>query len=195
MATTHRAQVVEHLQSGGYSYIKVQEAKETYWIAMTQRQVKNGEMIAFNEQGWMQDFHSKTLNRTFKKILFASDVVMPSATQEHVVTKDVMQSPYQQRSTISIAQLFKERQKYAGQRVSVRAKVTKTSAQIMKRNWVHLQDGSQFQGFDDLVFTTSGDMPEVGDVVTATGIVVIDKDFGYGYFYKLLVEETSFTKK
>jgi len=192
LATTHSAKVIEHLESGGYSYIKVQEAQKTYWIAMTQRSVKEGENIHFNEQGWMQNFHSKTLKRTFDSILFASDVSTPSTEKKVTQAPDVMKSKYQQKGTISIAELFANRAQYTGKKVRVRAEVTKTSSGIMKRNWVHLQDGSRFKGQDDMVFTTQTKTPNKGDVVIAEGTVTIDKDFGYGYFYSVIVEESHF---
>ncbi|MBU1643121.1 hypothetical protein KKE54_07140, partial [bacterium] len=52
-AETHTAKVLETLDSGGYTYIKVQEGSDSYWIAMMQRTVKKGESIRFEEAGWM----------------------------------------------------------------------------------------------------------------------------------------------
>ena len=194
-AVTHSAKVVEALNSGGYTYIKVQEGDESYWIAMTQRAVTKGTTIEYNEQGWMQNFHSKTLNRTFDKILFASDASTASAVQQAPSKPDVMGSQYKQTGTITVAELFANRDKYAGKKVRVRGQVTKTSAQIMKKNWVHIQDGSSFQGQDDLVFTTNAKMPKQGSVITAEGLVIKDKDFGYGYFYPVIVEKSTFSVK
>ena len=194
-ATVHSAKVVESINSGGYTYIKVQEGSEQYWIAMTQREVKKGETLTYNEQGWMQQFHSKTLNRTFEKILFASDVTTPTTAVKRAVKPDVMHSEYQQKGTITIAELFAHRERYVGKKVRVRGLVTKTSAQIMKRNWVHLQDGSRFKGENDLVFTTNSPMPTINSVVVAEGTVVIDKDFGYGYFYPVIIETATFHKQ
>ena len=194
-ATTHDAKVLESMNSGGYTYIKVQDAKERYWIAMTQRKVRVGERIKYNEQGWMQNFHSKTLNRTFDKILFASDASVVPLSQKVAAKADVMDSKYRLSNTITIAELFSHRAQYAGKIVRVRGVVTKSSMQIMKRNWVHLQDGSSYKGADDLVFTTTSDTPTAGDVVTAEGSVTLDKDFGYGYFYPVIVEKSSFKKQ
>jgi len=194
-ATVHSAKVIEALNSGGYTYIKVQEGSEQYWIAMTQREVQKGESIKYNEQGWMQQFHSKTLNRTFDKILFASDVTTPTTAVQAATKPDVMSSQYQQKGTITIAELFAHRERYVGKKVRVRGVVTKTSSQIMKRNWVHLQDGSSFKGQDDLVFTTNDVTPVKDSVVIAEGTVVIDKDFGYGYFYPVIVENSRFSVK
>jgi len=194
-AASHSAKVLESIDSGGYSYIKVDEKGKKYWIAMTERPVKKGDVITYDEQGWMTQFHSKTLDRTFEKLLFASDVVTPSVQQKVAAKPDIMSSEFKQSGTITIAALFADRSRYAGKKVRVRGRVTKTSAQIMKRNWVHLQDGSSYRGQDDLVFTTTGKMPAKGSVVTAEGTVVVDKDFGYGYFYPVIVEDTAFLVK
>ena len=194
-AATHSAKVIEAINSGGYTYIKVQEGSETYWIAMSQRVTKKGETIEYNEQGWMQDFHSKTLNRTFDKILFAADASTPTAVKQAPSKPDVMDSEYKQSGTITVAELFANRDRYVGKKVRVRGLVTKTSGQIMKKNWVHIQDGSSFQGQDDLLFTTTDKMPEKGSVVIAEGTMVKDRDFGYGYFYAVIVEASTFSVK
>ena len=194
-AVTHTAKVIESLESGGYTYIKVQEGSETYWIAMTQRVTKKGATIKYSEQGWMHDFHSKTLNRTFKKILFAADASSRHAVKQAPSKPDVMDSQYAQKGTVTVAELFANRDHYVGKKVRVRGLVAKTSAQIMKKNWVHIQDGSSFQGQNDLVFTSSTEMPKNGTVVVAEGIMVKDKDFGYGYFYAVIVEESRFFVK
>ncbi|WP_345977640.1 hypothetical protein [Sulfurimonas sp. HSL3-7] len=191
-ASTHSAKVVETLNSGGYTYVKVQEGGASYWIAMTQRPVETGSTIQFDEQGWMQNFHSKTLNRTFDRILFASDP-MPKEQGRPSLQPDIMESAYKQPGTITVAELFANRERYAGEKVRVRGRVTKTSAQIMKRNWLHLQDGSRFQNADDLVFTSEGILPKEGEIIVAEGIVAEDKDFGYGYFYPVIVENATFT--
>ncbi len=92
----------------------------------------------------------------------------------------------------SIAEVWANRQALAGKTVTVRGKVVKFHAGIMNRNWLHLQDGSgkPADGTHDLTFTTT-DMANVGDIVTATGTVAIDKDFTAGYQYGVIVEQAS----
>jgi hypothetical protein len=192
-SSTHTGKVLEVLSSGGYTYMKVQEGKTDYWIAMTERNAKVGQNVKFSEQGWMKNFKSKTLNRTFDNILFAADPA-PTRTKLEDIKPNVMKSQYAQKGTIIIAELFKNRKKYKEQSITIRGKVTKTSVGIMKRNWVHIEDDSRFQNMDDIVFTTETAVPEVGDIVTATGTVAIDKDFGYGYFYPVIVEKSNFKK-
>ena len=74
-------------------------------------------------------------------------------------------------------------------KVSVRGKVMKFSPNIMGKNWVHLQDGSgdKTKGTHDLTITTQKKVT-VGEVVRLTGTLITDKDFGAGYFYKVMIE-------
>ena len=192
-SSIHTATVKESINSGGYTYMKVQEGKNTFWIAMTQRNAKVGQTVKFAEQGWMKNFHSKTLDRTFDKILFAADV-QTKQQELQKIKPNIMESKYREKNTITIAELVKNRDKYVGKEVTVRGKVVKTSEGIIKRNWVHIEDGSRFSNFDDLVFTSTNKVPKVGDIVYATGTLVKDKDFGYGYFYSIIVEKSSFKK-
>ena len=192
-STNHTAKITETLSSGGYTYMKVQEGNNDYWIAMTLRDAKVGQNITFSEQGWMKNFESKTLKRTFDNILFASDVTTQK-TKLADIKPNIMSSQYAQKGTITIAELFKNRTKYATKSITIRGKVSKTSAGIMKRNWIHIDDDSRFENMDDIVFTSTGTLPKVGDIVSATGTVAIDKDFGYGYFYPVIVEKSSYKK-
>jgi hypothetical protein len=76
--------------------------------------------------------------------------------------------------------------------VQVRGKVVKFSPQIMGKNWIHLRDGSgsASDNSNDILVTSSA-QTNVGDVVTVTGTVRVDKDFGAGYVYKVLIEEAT----
>jgi len=188
----HTGVVQETMSSGGYTYMKVKDGSQHYWVAMTQRDVKKGDKVNYSEQGWMKNFHSKTLNRTFESILFAGDVSQQKSTVQTQQFQTNMHSDYKEKGTLSIAELFANREKYVGKTVTVKGKVTKTSSGIMKLNWLHVQDGSNFQNMNDLVFTSTQTLPKVGSVIYATGKVVKDKDFGYGYFYPLIIQEASF---
>jgi len=192
-STNHSAKVLETMSSGGYTYMKVQDKNNNYWIAMTQRDVKVGDTINYTEQGWMKNFHSKTLNRTFDSILFAANQTKKAPTAKPTIPSK-MQSDYQEKGVTSIAELFANRDKYAGKIITVKGKVTKTSSTIMNLNWIHIQDGSNFQNMNDLVFTSTQEVPKVGSVVYAKGKLIKDKDFGYGYFYPVIIQEATFKK-
>ena len=95
----------------------------------------------------------------------------------------------------SIADVWANRAKLAGKTVTVRGTVVKFNGGILDRNWLHLQDGSgkAADGTNDLTVTTDA-VAKVGDVVTVTGTVVVDKDFGSGYAYALMLEKAKIGK-
>ena len=68
----------------------------------------------------------------------------------------------------------------------------KYSAGIMGRNWIHLQDGTgdAAAGTNDLTVTSSA-TTAVGDTILVQGSVAVDKDFGAGYRYAVIVEDAS----
>jgi len=194
-STNYSAKVLETLESGGYTYMKVQEGKNSYCIAMTHRDIKVGDSVKYTEQGWMKNFHSKTLNRTFESILFAGDVTDNKLAKKTVEEKpSVLTSTYKEKNTVTVGELFANRDKYVGKTVTVKGKVTKTSNGIMKLNWLHIQDGSNFQNMNDLVFTSTQATPAIGSVIYAKGTLIKDKDFGYGYFYPVIIQNATFEK-
>ena len=96
----------------------------------------------------------------------------------------------------TVAELYGKSGELNGKEVVVQGKVVKVSKQIMGKNWVHLQDGSgdAAAGTNNMV-TTTQDIAVVGEVVTATGKLAKDKDFGGGYQYTVIIEETKLVKK
>ena len=82
----------------------------------------------------------------------------------------------------------------AGQTVSAQGKVVKVNNGIMRRNFVHVQDGTGDATSNNLV-VTSKQTAQVGDQVSISGIVVLNRDFGGGYSYPLLIEDASIEVK
>ncbi|MDD3789448.1 MAG: hypothetical protein PHO94_12245, partial [Petrimonas sp.] len=96
--------------------------------------------------------------------------------------------------SLKVADLYEQKNQLAGKTVTVEGNVVKVSEAIMGKNWIHIQDGSGSEGTNDIIFTSATQSATVGDHIVATGTVAIDKDFGYGYFYPVIVEEATFTK-
>ena len=91
---------------------------------------------------------------------------------------------------ISIAELFKNKEKYNNTVVTIKGEVTKYNPAIMGVNWFHMQDGTDFNGEFDLTVTTAAEL-KIGDVVTIQGKVALNKDFGAGYVYNIIVENAT----
>lgn len=93
----------------------------------------------------------------------------------------------------TVAELFAEQDQLAGQPVVIRGKVVKSNPGIMGKNWLHVRDGSGAEGTNDITVTTSGVVPAVGDTVLVKGTVMLNKDFGMGYTYDVIVEDAEVT--
>jgi hypothetical protein len=94
----------------------------------------------------------------------------------------------------NIAYVFANKDELAGQQVSLRGKVVKYNDGIMGRNFIHIQDGSgdAADGSNDLT-VTSKEATAVGETVVLTGTIILNKDFGAGYSFPVMMEGASIT--
>jgi len=96
----------------------------------------------------------------------------------------------------TVAALNQNKATLAGKTISAQGKVVKVNNGIMGRNFVHVQDGTgDAAAATNNLIVTSKQTAAVGDQVTVSGVVVVNRDFGAGYSYPLLIEEASITKK
>lgn len=195
----HKVSAKEVIQSSNYTYVRVAEENKELWIAIARRDVEIGKSYYYEPSIEMTDFVSKELKRTFPTILFVdkfSDQPINAAVKftiadslkgvQPAVAKEGVKIE-RAEGGINIAELYAKQESYAGKTVKIRGEVIKFSAEIMGKNWVHLQDGSNNNGSFDITITTN-DLTKIGDVVTFEGIVTLKKDFGAGYFYEVIIE-------
>jgi predicted heme/steroid binding protein len=216
--------VLEIKPAMGYKYLKIQEQGKQTWVAIANAPVKVGDKIGFDKKTMMKDFKSKSLGQEFKEIYFASDVYLPQKATGPKSMKEMLglgatdkkdphagmgrgmsaepenetpAKPFVKKDAYTIEEIHMWRKELKDQTITLEGTVFKVSHGIMKRDWVHLGDGSgnEKKLTDDLVFTAPSTTLKAGDKVKATGKVVIDKDFGYGYFYKVIIENTVFEVK
>jgi len=200
--------VTETMNAAGYTYIQVDTGSEKFWAAAPEFSVKAGDDVVVPEGMPMPDYHSKTLDRTFEMVYFVPNVMvggeMAAAAPAGGMPGD--HPPTQGGSTkvektevdlsginkaeggLTIAEVYAKKADLSGKAVTVRGKVVKFSPEIMGKNWIHLQDGSGEAGSNDLTVTTDV-TANLGDTVVISGNLAIDKDFGYGYKYDLILEE------
>ncbi|HEX2835264.1 MAG TPA: OB-fold nucleic acid binding domain-containing protein [Thermoanaerobaculia bacterium] len=218
--------IVETMDSGGYTYMKLKTAQGEQWVATPQAQVKKGQLVSVVSQMTAEKFQSSTLKRTFDRIVFgtleapgapaaqpaqtaaATSPNMPPTMPPNMAS--AMGSPadhMKARADIgdvkvpkaeggkTVAEVWAGRAALAEKEVVVRGKVVKFLGGIMGTNFLHVRDGSgsEANGDHDLTVTTS-EMASVGDVVTIRGVVHVDKDFGAGYRYPVIVEKASIQK-
>ena len=109
---------------------------------------------------------------------------------------DVAVAKAEGKDARTVAQVFAERLSLKDKTVSVRGKVVKANSSIMGRNWIHIRDGSgsREKKDDDLTVTTQ-DGAAVGDIVVVKGVVHVDRDFGAGYSYPVVLEDAKVTRE
>ena len=199
--------VVDTMDSGGYTYVQLDQGGKKIWVATTTISVKKGQKMTFRPGMEMQNFESKTLKRTFDRIVFSEGPVDKKASaggeQQSGASKGSVAAPAEKitvekatgTNAYSVAEIHKNSKSLKGKGVTVKAKVIKVSAGVMNMNWIHLQDGSgdAKKGTHDLV-ATSSELPAAGDIVIVSGTVASDKDFGSGYKYDVLLEKATFKK-
>ncbi len=96
-------------------------------------------------------------------------------------------------SCTTIEKLMADKKSFSGKTIKVKGVVTRVNEEIMGKNWVHIQDGTRAGEEYDLTITTL-QSAKIGDTVTFEGKISLDKDFGYGYFYNVLMEEGAIVK-
>jgi|GEM_PF-255887 len=208
----HKVTVKEILQTPSYTYLRVKEDNSEQWLAVSKMQASVGETYYYENPLPMTNFVSKELKRTFKIVLFLSNI---SSTPD-MVEEPLSDSPHQASASssgsnsnttnakqdvkitpakggITIATLFKDKQFYSGKTVRIKGKVTKYLAGIMNKNWIHLQDGTDNSGKFDLIATTNAEV-KVGDLIILEGAITLNKDFGSGYFYEVIMEDAKIIK-
>ena len=204
--------VVETMNAAGYTYVCVDDGKEKIWAAAPEFAVSVGDEVMVPAGMAMHNYHSQTLDRDFPVVYFVESVLNASNPTVVSAATGGMQMPEghppisgmkapeeidlsdirKAEGGLTIAEIYGDKTELSGKEVKLRGKVVKFSPQIMGTNWIHLQDGSgeQASGTHDLT-VTSNIQVKVGDTLVVTGPLTLDKDFGYGYQYTLIMENAT----
>jgi len=211
--------VLETFDAATYTYVRVKTGSGELWAATGTFKVAVGDRVMVPLEMPMENFHSQTLKRDFPLIYFTSRIgregdpapEMPAMASAHApmggaaagagtmpaasapqVTEPIQPAP----GGTTVANVWANRKSLAGKTVTLRGKVVKFNGGIMGRNWIHLQDGTGVaaDGTNDLLVTSDAGA-KVGDVITVTGTVAIDKDFTAGYAYAVLIEAATIVVK
>ncbi|PLX89009.1 MAG: DNA-binding protein [Desulfuromonas sp.] len=196
--------VVETMDAAGYTYVLIDSGSKQVWAAGPATAVAVGDEVMAAEGGVpMVNYHSKTLNRDFDLVYFVSSILNASAPKTLSGAPSQPAMPEAQPAAEvdlsgidsveggqTVSDVFSKKAELSGKEIILRGKVVKFSPQIMGKNWLHVQDGSgdTATGSNDLTVTTAATV-QVGDTVLITGMVTLDKDFGYGYKYDVIVED------
>jgi hypothetical protein len=200
--------VLEQLAAPPYIYVRVKTAKGEIWAAVPETKVEKGAQVTVYSPMLMSNFESKSLNRTFPEVYFgtleptaaaagAAGADPHAGAAQPVAAVDVGNIPRATGANAhTVAEVWEQKASLEGKTVTIRGKVVKHNDGVMGKNWIHLQDGSgdADKGTNDIT-VTSADFATTGETVTITGTVRLNKDFGYGYTYPVIVEDAKVLKQ
>jgi hypothetical protein len=204
-------EVLEVKDVDAYTYLRLRTKDGETWAAVNKSAVKKGAAVTIENPTVMNNFESKTLKKTFDRIVFgtlagagAGAGASPRGgdlTQIHKGVApaadigDVKVEKATGPEARTVAEIVGKKAELKDKPVLVRGKVVKFTPEVMGKNWIHLRDGtgSAADSTNDILVTTK-DQTKVGDVVLAKGVVRTDVDLGSGYSYKVLIEEATLRK-
>ncbi len=196
----HQVKVLDILETTKYVYLKVEENDKQFWIATLKQKIDIGGTYFYKGGLLKTNFESKEHNKTFEKIYLVTSLVQSNHGNENrnknIKSQDNQQKDKvnsatntlnnnQKTGSIKIAELVANLNKYKGKTVQLSGICVKINPNIMGRNWIHLKDGSKDDY--DLVITSDTFVKE-GSEITIKATVSLNKDFGAGYKYELILE-------
>ena len=196
----HTVIVMEVLNTTKYVYLKVRENGEQFWIATRKQDINIGGTYFYKGGLLKTNFESKEHNKVFEKIYLVTSLVQSNHGNNKSDPNLKIQKSNQnseddanrnkeikntQSGSIKIAELVENYKKYEGKTVQVSGKCVKINPNIMGTNWIHIKDGSKDDY--DLVITSNTFVQE-GSMITMKATVTLNKDFGSGYKYDLILE-------
>lgn len=202
--------VIETVDASSYTYVNVDAGVRTVWAAAPKFPVEVGDRVSVPTDSPMQNYRSDTLDRTFPLVYFAGKIRVassgsnaslpadktsphPSSGRANSLPGESFEGIEKAKGGYTVGEFFDQGRGLAGREATVRGRVVKFSPRIMGTNWLHIQDGSAgADGSNDLIVTSDA-TASVGDIVVIRGTVSVDKDFGFGYTYALMVERASVT--
>lgn len=198
----HKVTVLELLEGGNYDYMYVSEDTLSYWLATRKGEYVVGKDYVYNSFIPKTDFRSKEFNRVFDQLNLVSSLMPesslkakthvhgPNCNHGNLDNQNInMDYPFDENSehvSLSIAELVKNPTKYMSSWVLLSGICVKVNTAILDRNWIHIKDGT-LDSYDLVI--TSNDNVKLGDSVTFKARITLNKDFGAGYSYPLLLEQ------
>jgi hypothetical protein len=195
--TPHTVVCQDFLHTEKYTYMDVTEDGQRFWIAVPRQEVEKGATYHYTGGLMKKNFKSTEYDRVFETIYLVSAVTRHELFSGGSAVDRALAQQQQQPATtpvniapssgdiVKISDVLANRTQYDGKVISVRGRCVKINKMIMGRNWVHIDDGSV--SGTDLTVTTTADVA-VGTTVTMTGTIALNKDFGAGYRYEVIME-------
>ena len=195
---TIQGTVTNILKTSGYTYAEVDNGTDKVWAAGPVTPLKIGDTIGFSTRMPMKNFHSKSMKRDFSVVYFVDQFILdnnaaPSLSHNKIKPKTgkPVEGIDKVKNGNTITEIYTNKNKLSDKNIRVRGQVVKYTANIMGKNWLHIKDSSSTQ---DLTITTA-DTASIDDVIIIEGKLELNKDYGYGYLYPVIVTDAGIIKE
>jgi hypothetical protein len=220
-----RGEVLETMNSGGYTYVYFDTGSEKIWAAGPEAEVAVGQEIVTDKGMAMSQFNSKSLGRTFEVIYFVGSIMDAAAADLAGETKphDHPSSDHPTSDSGASGGMgsggghgeveqadVKDVAKAAGgytveeiytQSAALSGQPVKVRGQVVKFTANIM--GTNWVHIQDGtgsgptadLTVTTSAIVAAGDMVTAEGSLTVNKDFGAGYKYDAIIEGATVTKE
>jgi hypothetical protein len=218
-----KGKVTEVINAGRYTYVHIDTESKPFWVAVQSFDGKLGDTVLMPPADPVTDFYSKRLKRKFDLIYFVGSIRKADASAPELPSQPLpkdhppmglpmdgkMAHPSIDTSEedgvevgrlekapggSTVSEIITGAKMLAGKEIFLSAKVVKFTANIMDKNWLHVRDGSGEKGSNVLSVTTDATVA-VGDVVLIRGKVSVDRNFGFGHTYPVIIEDAEVTAK
>ncbi len=215
--------VTKTMDASGYTYVSVDVGLDNaVWAVGPQTSIKVGDAVDVAKGSQMKRFRSKTLNKVFEPIYFISSfgstdaktsrassgpasmpTARPASQPSSQPVKALNSKPPKSAPDIpkakggyTVSEIYEKSSELTSKSILIRARVVKFNAGIMGKNWLHLRDGTGdvANKTNDLT-VTSDSTAAVGQVVLMRGVLATDKDFGAGYKYPVILEQSTLVQE
>lgn len=206
-----KGRIAERIEADPYTYLRLETGGGEAWAAVPKTSAPLGTEVTVVGAMAMRNFESTSLRRVFPLVYFGTlqsgaapapglEAGQESQLQHAMAAQgptDVKVAAVPRASGPdgrTVAEIHSQRAALKDRPVAVQGQVVKVNPGILGKNWLHLRDGSGQGPTADLTVTTAG-TAAVGDVVTARGTLRLDKDFGAGYRYSVVLEDAALTAR
>ena len=197
---THTGKILEKMDAGIYTYVKFETQNETYWVAIPKTELAVGETLTVKESTWMKNFESKTLNKTFDKVMFADlengkkaihGVDNVHGIHGQKMNNEELKPDFKNNITtsnetpikVTISELYEKKDSFKNKNVQIEGEIVQISTKVQGNSWVKISDGKE------AVIVRSNNEDEKfkrKDKVSIITTINTDVDYGFGFKYQII---------
>ncbi len=201
----HEVEVLDIQNIGKYTYLHAKEKDRTFCVAIPlNEEIKTGNTYYYRGGLIMANPEILKFKEKFETVYIVASISENPLTANNnflgevnaaasgpppggeIKPVNIVPAP----GVVKLAELIKNSARYEGKTIKVQGQCVKLNRMIMNKNWLHIQDNSvNAEGKKyDLTITTMEEV-QLGEVVILEGKIAINKDFGAGYKYEVILED------